>query len=62
MIRSWDHTLSVQPEGEGCRWTDQIRIDCSWATAYMAWVGKKLYLQRHINRQGQDITASITRA
>ena len=62
MIRSWDHTLSVEPEGAGCRWTDRIEIDCAWATGYMAWVGKKLYLQRHRNRHGQDITASVTRA
>ena len=62
MIRSWDHTLSVTPAGDGCRWTDRIEIDCSWATGYMAWVGKKLYLQRHRNRQGQDIVAQISRS
>lgn len=61
MIRTWDHTLSIVPEASGCRWTDRIEIDCSWATGYMAWVGKKLYLQRHRNRQGQDLTATITR-
>ncbi|MBF9045053.1 hypothetical protein HKCCE4037_17050 [Rhodobacterales bacterium HKCCE4037] len=61
MIRTWDHTLTVEPEGDGCRWTDRIEIDCSWATGYMAWVGKQLYRKRHMNRQGQDITATITR-
>ncbi len=62
MIRNWDHTLTVVPEGDGCRWTDRIEIDCSWATGYMAWVGSKLYRRRHVNRQGEDITAAITRA
>lgn len=61
MIRRWDHTLTIVPEAEGCRWTDRIEIDCSWATRYMAWVGKVLYRRRHGNRHGRDITARITR-
>ena len=62
MIRTWDHRLTITPEGDGCRWTDRIEIDCSWATGYMAWVGKRLYLQRHRNRQGLEISASITKS
>jgi ligand-binding SRPBCC domain-containing protein len=61
MIRQWDHTLSVVPDGDGCVWTDRIVIDCSWATGYMSWVAKVLYRTRHRNRQGQDITAHLRR-
>lgn len=56
MIRQWDHTLTVAPDGDGCLWTDRIVIDCGWATGYMAWVAGILYRTRHRNRQGQDIT------
>lgn len=61
MIRQWDHTLSVVPDGDGCIWTDRIVIDCSWATGYMSWVAKVLYLRRHANRQGQGITARLSK-
>lgn len=61
MIRQWDHTLTVVPDGDGdgdgCIWTDRIVIDCGWATGYMSWVAKVLYRTRHRNRQGQAITA-----
>lgn len=59
MIRQWDHTLTVTPDGDGCIWTDRIVIDCSWATGYMSWVAKVLYRTRHRNRQGQGITARL---
>jgi hypothetical protein len=61
MIRQWDHTLSVVPEGDGCIWTDHIVIDCSWATGYMSWVAKVLYRTRHRNRQGHDVVARLRR-
>jgi hypothetical protein len=61
MIRQWDHTLTVEPDGEGCRWTDRILIDCSWATGYMSWVARTLYRKRHLNRQGRDIAARLRR-
>ena len=61
MIRQWDHTLTVEPDGDGCIWTDRIVIDCSWATGYMSWVAKVLYRTRHRNRRGQDITARLVR-
>jgi hypothetical protein len=59
MIRQWDHTLSILPDGDGCVWTDRIMIDCSWATGYMAWVAKVLYRTRHRNRQGADIVTTL---
>jgi hypothetical protein len=61
MIRQWDHTLTVEPDAEGCLWTDRIVIDCGWATGYMSWVAKVLYRKRHQNRQGRDITARLRR-
>ncbi|NKX45604.1 hypothetical protein [Roseicyclus persicicus] len=61
MIRQWDHTLTVEPDGDGCVWTDRIVIDCGWATGYMAWVAKVLYRTRHRNRGGRDIAARMRR-
>jgi hypothetical protein len=61
MIRQWDHTLSVDPDGDGSRWTDRIVIDCAWATGFMAWVAKRLYLTRHRNRGGAGIRATLRR-
>jgi ligand-binding SRPBCC domain-containing protein len=61
MIRQWDHTLSVLPDGDGCLWTDRIVIDCGWATGYMSRVARALYRRRHRNRQGRDITARLAR-
>lgn len=61
MIRQWDHTLEVTPDGDGCLWSDRIVIDCGWATGYMSWVARVLYRRRHANRQGRDITARLVR-
>jgi ligand-binding SRPBCC domain-containing protein len=62
MIRQWDHTLSITPDGDGCTWSDRILIDCAWATPFMSRVARSLYRARHRNRQGQQITARLTRA
>jgi hypothetical protein len=61
MIRQWDHTLTVEPDGDGCLWTDRLVIDCSWATGFMTWVARVLYRTRHRNRQGLQVTTRIRR-
>lgn len=61
MIRQWDHTVTIIPDGDGCRWTDRILVDCDWATGFMARVARILYKTRHRNRGGQQITATLTR-
>ena len=58
-VTRWDHTLSVQPEGEGCLWTDRIIIDAdrmAWGTARFA---AFVYSRRHKSRRAVSITRSI---
>jgi hypothetical protein len=62
MIRQWDHTLSIDETGDGgCRWTDRIVVDCSWATAFMVRVARVIYRTRLRNRGGSEISAVISR-
>ncbi len=60
-VRRWDHTLSVQPEGDGCLWTDRILVDAAraaWATAHFA---RFVYARRHRHRAAQSIAKSLRR-
>ena len=60
-IRRWDHTLSVQPDGDRVLWTDSILVDAGWRTRFMARFGKYLYARRHRRRNALRIESRITR-
>ncbi|MCB1337892.1 MAG: hypothetical protein KDK10_10750 [Maritimibacter sp.] len=60
-VRRWDHTLSVQPEGTGCLWTDRVVIDAdrlAWGTARFA---RFVYTRRHRHRGALSIARTIRR-
>lgn len=60
-IRQWDHTLTVEPDPQGCIWTDRIVVDSGLLTGYMIRVARHLYQYRHRNRDAVEITAWIER-
>ena len=60
-VSRWDHTLSVQPEGQGCRWTGGVVIDAArgaWATARFA---RHVHARRHRHRGALSISKAIRR-
>lgn len=58
-VARWDHTLSVQPDGDGCIWTDRVVIDAGWNTFGTARFAKYLYTKRHTHRKALSITAVL---
>jgi len=58
-VARWDHLLSVQPDGDGAVWTDQITLDAGWRSWGMARFCRFMYRHRHIRRQAQRITTDI---
>lgn len=60
-VSRWDHTLSIQPEGGGCVWTDRVVIDAArgaWGTARFA---RFVYARRHRHRGALSIVKGIRR-
>lgn len=60
-VSRWDHTLSVQPDGAGCLWTDRVVIDAArgaWGTVRFA---RFVYTRRHRHRRALSIARSIRR-
>ncbi|WP_040104392.1 hypothetical protein [Phaeobacter gallaeciensis] len=60
-INRWDHTLSVTPAPDGCRWVDRIIVDAGWKTPLVARFCRFVYLRRHKLRNGRIEQASISR-
>jgi hypothetical protein len=60
-VKRWDHTLSVQPSGKGCVWTDRVIIDAGWNTFGTARFAKYVYSKRHKHRQALSVTAELRR-
>ena len=46
-VKSWHHTLSVEPTETGCCLTDRIDIDAGWLTPLFGLWAKYLYRKRH---------------
>ncbi len=60
-VSRWDHTLSIQPAGDGCLWTDRVVIDAprnAWATARFA---RYVYARRHRHRGALSIAKAMRR-
>ena len=59
-IRRWDHHLSVQPvDGQVC-WTDTVRIDAGWKTAFVARFAAYVYGRRHSFRRAIKVERMLT--
>ena len=55
-IRRWDHTISIQPDGEtGVLWTDRVEIDAGWQSWGAVRFAGYVYGYRHRQRRALDI-------
>lgn len=46
LIKTWDHLISVEPEGEGTRYTDKLVLDAGWLTPAIALFANRFYRHR----------------
>jgi len=46
LIRQWDHTMLVEPEGAGTRYTDRVEVDAASLTPAAALFARLLYRHR----------------
>lgn len=46
LIRRWDHTMQVEPEGEGTRYTDRVKVEAGALTFAAAGFARLLYTHR----------------
>lgn len=46
LIRTWDHLITIAPEGEGTRYTDEVRIDAGWLTVPVTLFARVFYAHR----------------
>lgn len=49
LIRRWDHTMLVEPEGEGTRYTDRVEVEAGALTFAAALFARTLYRHRQKN-------------
>ena len=61
-VSRWDHTLSVQPGGAGCVWTDKVFVDTPRGGWFTARVAAFVYARRHHHRGALSIRREIRRA
>ena len=48
MLRSWNHTLHVEPVTDGsCRYSDTVEIDAGRLTSVVVAVARGIYAYRH---------------
>ncbi len=50
-VRSWRHTLRVEPDGTGSQLHDYVEIDAGLLSPVFGWWARKLYRHRHKPRQ-----------
>ncbi|WP_179380119.1 hypothetical protein [Jannaschia marina] len=60
-VRRWDHTLTVEPEGDGALWRDLVVLDAGWQTPLTARFCRHVYGHRHRTRGADRITRRILR-
>lgn len=60
-IRRWDHTLSVQPDGDVAVWTDTVVIDAGWQTPFASRFAAFVYARRHRHRNAVSVERRLTR-
>ncbi|RED13324.1 SRPBCC family protein [Pontivivens insulae] len=49
-VKSWRHSLEIQPTASGSKQIDTIEIDAGWLTLPTAILAKRMYRQRHAPR------------
>ncbi len=49
LIRRWDHTMLVEPEGTGTRYTDRVEVEAGVLTGAAALFARMLYRHRQKN-------------
>ncbi|MFC3096529.1 SRPBCC family protein [Alteraurantiacibacter palmitatis] len=52
LIRRWDHTMQVEPEGEGTCYTDRVEVDAGALTFAAAGFARLLYTHRQRRWRG----------
>lgn len=60
-VSRWDHTLSVQPEGDGCVWVDLVIVDAPRSAWFTARFAAFVYARRHRHRGARSIEREIRR-
>lgn len=46
LIKTWDHMISIEPEGEGTRYTDEVKIDAGLLTMPVTLFARIFYAHR----------------
>lgn len=46
LAKRWDHLITVEPEGDGTRYTDQVDIDAGIMTPLVVAFARRFYLHR----------------
>lgn len=46
LIKKWHHLITVEVEGDGCRYQDQLEIDAGWLTPLVLRFAKLFYRHR----------------
>ncbi|MGR3365143.1 MAG: hypothetical protein ACU0CY_13305 [Maritimibacter harenae] len=59
-VNRWDHTLSIQPDGDGCVWTDTVVIAADRMEGFTARFAAFVYTRRHRHRGAAAIETRVT--
>ncbi|MBL6428155.1 MAG: hypothetical protein HOY44_11555 [Maritimibacter sp.] len=60
-VKRWDHTLSIQPSGTGCIWTDKIVIEADRMEWFTARFAAYVYTRRHRHREAASLDTVVRR-
>ena len=60
-VKRWDHTLSIQPSGTGCIWTDKIVIEADRMEWFTARFSAYVYTRRHRHREAASLDTVVRR-
>jgi hypothetical protein len=58
-VKRWDHTLTIEPHGDGSLWRDRIVLDAGMKTWVTAFFCRYVYTHRHKVRNAYKITKNI---
>ena len=57
-ITAWNHRIRIQPEGSGCRYTDEVRINAGLLTP-MVWLHTQLFFRYRQMRWRRLVRAAM---
>lgn len=58
-VARWDHTLSIQPSGKGCVWTDRVIIEADRGEWFTAKFAAFVYTKRHKHRGAAQLETRV---